>query len=114
MISSRPKSLADALQHLLPQGQERAVVSSPASLDPFAGKVVLSVSRKGRGGRTVTIVSGLRGTDEVLEAQCRELKKALGCGASIDDGAIVVAGNALDRVKGWLEAQGAKKVIVGT
>lgn len=74
----------------------------------------MSRSRKGRGGRTVTVIAGLRGGDAVLDGLCRELKRALGCGASVEGETIVVSGDLIDRVKKWLEDAGAKKVIIGT
>jgi translation initiation factor 1 len=62
----------------------------------------------------VTIIAGLRGDEATLEGLCRELKKALGCGASVEGETIVVSGEMLERVKRWLEDAGAKRVIVGT
>ena len=103
-----------ALKETLPEGTRREEPPPVTGPDPFAGKIVLSMSRKGRGGRTVTIVSGVRGGAEVLEELCRELKKALGCGASVDGDTIVVSGDIIDRTKSWLEGKGAKKLIVGT
>ncbi len=85
----------------------------PEPKSPFAGKVVVSKSRKGRGGRTVTIVSGLRTDDAGRDALCRELKRALGCGASVEGDTLVVSGDIGDRIARWLEAKGAKKVVIG-
>ncbi len=104
------------LRDALPAGpapRQDAAPKAPAVADPFGGKVVVSRSRKGRGGRTVTVVGGLRGGDAVLEGLCRDLKKALGCGASVEGETIVVSGELSERVKKWLEDAGAKRVIVG-
>jgi translation initiation factor 1 len=109
-----PFAVLGALKDSLPEGTRPTEPAKPAAPDPFAGKIVLSISRKGRGGRTVTIVSGIRGGEPVLDALCRELKKALGCGASVDGDTIVVSGDIIDRTKAWLEAKGAKKLVVGT
>jgi translation initiation factor 1 len=117
-MSTPPKSpfaALAALKDALPEGTpQREPPRAKAAPDPFAGKIVLSISRKGRGGRTVTIVAGIRGGEAVLEELCRELKKALGCGASVDGETIVVSGDIVDRTKAWLETKGAKKLIVGT
>lgn len=96
-----------------PTPSARAEPGAPASVSPFAGKVVVSRSRKGRGGRTVTVVAGLRGGGAVLEGLCRELKRALGCGASVEGETIVLSGELVERVQKWLEESGANKVIVG-
>ena len=114
-----PKSPFAALATLrdaLPVGPEpgaRAEPAASASVNPFAAKVVVSRSRKGRGGRTVTVVAGLRGGEAVLDGLCRDLKRALGCGASVEGETIVVSGELVERVKKWLEDSGATKVIVG-
>ena len=120
-----PFAALAALRDALPAGPARATPTaasaavSPAAPSstparPFAGKVVVSRSRKGRGGRTVTVVAGVRGNAAALEEICRELKKSLGCGASVEGETIVVSGDLIARVKVWLEAAGATKVIVGT
>ena len=103
-----------ALKEKLPEGKMPELPTAPAGPDPFAGKIVLSISRKGRGGRTVTIVSGIRAEAALLEELCRELTRALGCGASVDGGSIVVSGDLIDRAKSWLEEKGAKRLVVGT
>ncbi len=103
-----------ALKQTLPEGTRPAAPETPRAPDPFAGKIVLSISRKGRGGRTVTIVSGIRGGEAILDELCRELKKALGCGASVEGETIVVSGDIIDRTRSWLEEKGAKRLIVGT
>jgi len=112
-----PFAALGALRAALPPGPTPSPVAatSPAvAPNPYGGKVVVSRSRKGRGGRTVTVIAGLRGGAAVLDAHCRELKKALGCGASVEGETIVISGDLIERVKKWLEDAGAKKVIVGT
>lgn len=78
-----------------------------------AGKIVLSRERKGRGGRTVTLLSapGLPAAD--LERLARALRKALGCGSAVEEGKVVVQGDIAPRVRAWLEEHGATKVIQG-
>ena len=100
-----------ALHASLPAGEKPAKVT-PAAPDPFDAKVVVGRSRKGRGGKTVTIVTGVRA--HAREAMCRDLKKALGCGATIEDEAIIVLGDVSDRVRPWLETRGARRIVVGS
>jgi len=89
--------------------------ASPAALDlARCGKVVLRRERKGRGGKTVTVVAGLglpaRGLDDVA----RELRRALGCGATVEDDAVVLHGDLAARVQPWLAAHGARRIVVGS
>lgn len=114
---SSPFSSLAALQGALPAGPERPpepVTAEPRGLDPYGAKITVAKTRKGRGGKTVTTITGLVGGAEVLEGIARELKHALGCGAGVEGGAIVVQGEHGPRVKAWLEARGAKRVVLGS
>jgi translation initiation factor 1 len=89
-------------------------VETPVALDlGGAAKIVLRRERKGRGGKTTTVVEGLKLPPSRLEGIARELRRALGCGASVAGGAIVVQGDMAERIASWLQARGARRVIVG-
>ncbi|AKF05924.1 translation initiation factor [Sandaracinus amylolyticus] len=112
---SSPFSSLASLRDALPAGPERAPApapSAPAAKDPFAAKIVVAKSRKGRGGKTVTTIAGI--AEHALEAITKELKHALGTGATIEDGEIVVQGEHGPRIKQWLEQRGAKRVVLGS
>ncbi len=89
--------------------------ATPEPMD-FGGapKIVLRRERKGRGGKTATIVEGVRLPSSGLERIARELRRALGCGASVEGSTIVVQGDMAERIAPWLQARGARKVVVGT
>ena len=74
------------------------------------GKLVIQRERKGRAGKTVTRITGLPA--ERIEELARQLKSALGCGAVIEGGHLVVLGDLVDRVAGWLDEQGARWVVI--
>jgi len=60
--------------------------------------------RKGRGGKTVTLVEGIAALDDAgRKALARALGKALGCGASVEDDAVVLQGDQRERATEWLE-----------
>ena len=92
--------------------------AAPAAAAPIdfggARKLVLRRERKGRGGRTATVVEGLTLPPSALERIARELKRGLGCGASIEGNTIVVQGDMAARIEAWLVARGAPKVVIGT
>jgi len=48
-----------------------------------------------------------------LEAWCKELKQALGCGGSVDGESIVLQGDLRQRLPALLTAKGVAKVTVG-
>lgn len=81
----------------------------PANLVAVSGKIVVRREKKGRGGKTVTRVTGVPAprADELLA----RLKKALGCGAVIEGEDLVLLGSLVDRAADWLEAEGARRVV---
>ncbi len=78
-----------------------------------AQKIVLRREKKGRGGKTATVVEGIRVAPSALERIARELRRALGCGAAVEGGTIVVQGDMSARIEPWLSARGAKKIVIG-
>ena len=79
--------------------------------DPFPAKLVLRREKKGRGGKTVTRLSGV--SAHALEDVAKQMKKGLGCGALVEGDDIVLLGSLVDRAAEWLEKAGAKKVVRG-
>jgi len=100
---------------LLPEGAAREPEPEPAEAPPapegrtFAPKVVVRRETKGRGGKTVTRVSGIEAAHR--EALAGRMKKALGCGAVVEGEDVVLLGSLVDRAADWLEAAGAKRVV---
>ena len=87
-----------------------------AKVDPDAAKnwgtkLVLSREKKGRGGKTVTRITGL--PKARLELVAKSMKKSLGCGASVDGDDVLLHGMLTERGAAWLTGQGAKRVIIG-
>jgi translation initiation factor 1 len=77
------------------------------------GKIAVRRERKGHGGKTATIVTGLGLATRDLERLAKALRRALGCGASVDGDRLVVQGDQALRVQAWLAAQGARRIVVG-
>jgi len=97
-----------------PSAPPSIATPSSGALD-FGGakKLVVRRERKGRGGKTATVVEGIRVSPSALERIARELRRALGCGASAEDGCLVVQGDQAARVERWLVEHGAPKVVIG-
>ena len=68
------------------------------------GKIVatLRMEKKGRGGKTVTVVAGLPRNETFLRELCQELKRACGTGGSVKDDTIELQGDLRDRVRDYL------------
>jgi translation initiation factor 1 len=63
-----------------------------------AGDGIVRVRResKGRGGKTVTVVSGVPGDDDALKLIAGELKRRCGTGGTAKDGVIEIQGDHCD------------------
>ena len=75
-----------------------------APVPPRPGSIVatLRMEKKGRGGKTVTVVAGLPANEAFLRELCHELKRACGTGGSVKDGTIELQGDLRDRVRDYL------------
>lgn len=81
-----------------------------AKADAQKAKDVVRVQRdaKGRGGKVVTVVTGITLADKDLDALGKQLKTACGSGGTVKDGVIEVQGDHIDRLVALLLAQGYK------
>lgn len=86
--------------------------AQPAAPRPKAitARVDVRRERAGRGGKAVTIVEGPALAGRKLEGYARELSRALGTGARVEAGTLVVQGDQPDRVAAWLAQQGFTNV----
>jgi translation initiation factor 1 len=68
------------------------------------GRIVakLRMEKKGRSGKTVTVVAGLPRNAAFLKELCQELKRACGTGGAVLDDAIELQGDLRDRVREYL------------
>jgi translation initiation factor 1 len=110
-----PFAALEALRSSLPPGEAPAATrphGAPAMLKPPA-RAVVRMERKGRGGKEVTVVDKLGLRQAELEAWCRELKQALGCGGAVDGELIVLQGDLRARVPAVLTEKGVAKVTIG-
>ena len=66
----------------------------------------LRVEKKGRGGKTVTVVDGLPRNAALLKALSQELKRVCGTGGAVADGAVELQGDLRERVREVLLTKG--------
>ena len=73
-----------------------------------SGDGVVRVRResKGRGGKTVTVVTGVPLDDAELAVLAKTLKAACGSGGTVRDGVIEIQGDHVATLKGRLEGRG--------
>lgn len=89
--------------------------STPPAEDPLeGGRLVVSLERKGHGGKSVVRIDGVLGGKAQRKQLARDLGRALGRGARVEQDCVLVQGSDLDGPIAWLEEHGAQGVVRGT
>ena len=70
-----------------------ATVRAIADIPPAQQTLKVQVSRKGRGGKTVTVISGFQHCPETLTALAKALKAQCGTGGTAKDNTIEIQGD---------------------
>lgn len=84
------------------------------SLPKNAQKLFVRKEKKGRGGKTVTVVEGYQGNPMVLEKLCKKVKQQCGVGGSVQNKTFIIQGDKADQVVKILIKEGynAKKTTM--
>lgn len=72
------------------------------------GIVRVMRDRKHRGGKTVTVITGVPASNEAITALAQQLKKLCGSGGTVKDGAIEIQGDHCEKVQARLSEMGYK------
>ncbi len=70
----------------------------PDTLAPEKQKLRVAIEKKGRAGKTVSVVKGFTGTEEDLKNLEKMLKTKCGTGGSSKDGVIILQGEMKDKL----------------
>lgn len=78
------------------------------------GRVDILREKAGRGGKTVTVVTGFTGIGlPEKEALAKKIQKACGCGGTVKDGRIEIQGDRREEAAKILEEAGFRPVFAG-
>lgn len=76
------------------------------TLEKQQQKLRVSIEKKGRGGKTVTLINGFIGKEDDLKELGKLLKTKCGVGGSAKDGEIIIQGEFKQRIIDLLKTEG--------
>jgi translation initiation factor 1 len=86
--------------------RESGKLETPVDAEPAKQTIRVTLDKKRRAGKTVTVAAGFQHTPETLAAAAQTLKKKCGSGGTAKDGEIELQGDHVTRVKAELERMG--------
>lgn len=76
------------------------------TLDKSKQKLRVTIEKKGRGGKTVTVITGFVGNENDLKTLGKLLKTKCGVGGSVKEGEILIQGEFKQRIIELLKTEG--------
>jgi len=107
--------LPDAPDSSLGAGSNEQSSASPRRSKPKnRGRIDVSRQKAGRGGKTVTVVTGFKGIGaEEKQSLAKTIQKRCGVGGAVKGGNLEIQGDKREEVKAALEEAGFHVVFVG-
>lgn len=97
----------DVMNNLL-EGLSDLLNEEEKTSDKNSGKKIilkLRIEKKGRSGKTVTIISGLE-NEFTAEELAKNVKNKFGIGGSVKDGEIILQGDIREKLRTYLQNEG--------
>jgi len=111
-----PKNLVYSTDPLLQkklQPKSKTIAPVFSQNDPQDGIVRIHRETKGRGGKGVSIITGLTLSEAHLNELAKKLKQHCGTGGTVKNGTIEIQGDQREKIKQWLEKLGHQVKLAG-
>ena len=102
VYSTGKETMASLLEGITPGSEEE-------TLSPGEQRLHVHMERKGRKGKTVTLITGFVGRSSDLEELSKELKAKCGIGGSVKEREVILQGEVVERVASLLREMGYKQ-----
>ena len=98
--------LVYSTEHTVPRREKRADRNPTTTVAPAKRRTIVRLDRKGRGGKSVTVIEGLQLSGEDSEKLLQQLKAKLGTGGTVKNGTLEIQGDHRDAVMAGLSGIG--------
>jgi translation initiation factor 1 len=98
---------------VIPRKDNPAGNAPEATVFPSQQRVSVGLERKGRGGKSVTLIEGIQMPGKDREALLKQLKTKLGTGGSLKNDILEIQGNHRDTIIALLQDMGYRPKRAG-
>jgi len=95
------------------KSKNKISTSAPSRNDPQDDVIRIHRETKGRGGKGVSIITGLTLSEPQLNDLAKKLKQHCGTGGTLKNGTIEIQGDQREKIKQWLEKLGHTVKLAG-
>ncbi len=97
-MPERNSRLVYSTDREVPRKQESKGHGLPVTEGTAKSRLIVRLDRKGRGGKSVTVIEGLQISLKESEKLLKQLKTRLGTGGTVKDGSLEIQGDHCDTV----------------
>ena len=109
-MSKKNKNIANVVYSTNPNFIYQSIeADEQATLPSNDQALYVSIDRKQRGGKEVTLIEGFIGSSDDLKELGKALKSKCGVGGTVKDGEILIQGNFKDKIFDYLIKEGYSK-----
>ncbi len=107
-MSDQNSRLVYSTERAVPKKEKPARRNFTSAAGSSRSGTIVRLDRKGRGGKSVTVIEGLQISSKDIEKLLKQLKAKLGAGGTIKKGSLEIQGDHCDAVMAELTKMGHK------